>query len=85
VVEREFKHIQESFDRERAEGDSLGWKECVKDKPNRFRVYLAVSCALGSTITGNAAISDYLGIMLTNAGVPDQNTQLKIVSSPQFT
>jgi hypothetical protein len=84
MVQKEFNHIQDSFDNEREGGEDLGWKECVKTKPNRYRVYLAISCALGSTITGNAAISDYLGIMLNNAGVTDQTTQLKIVSSPQF-
>jgi hypothetical protein len=80
IVQHEFKHIQEAFESERGEGQELGWKECVRTKSSRFRIYLAISCALGSTITGNAAISDYLGLMLDNAGIHEQKTQLQIVS-----
>jgi MFS family permease len=98
VVREELRRIVEREEAERADGRRMGVREMVRTRSARKRVLLAVSAAVFSTIAGkegwpsggdggsreagNVAISYYLGPMLDNAGISDQNTQLQIVSLP---
>ena len=77
-----YKEIVDTINYEKNVGETLTLVQMVKTPVARKRMTLAISCAVFSTISGNVIASYYLGSMLTNAGITNTTTQLKIVSRP---
>lgn len=78
IVLAAYKEIVDTIEYEKNVGETLSLTQVVKTPNARKRVALACSAAVFSTIAGNVVASYYLGTMLDNAGITDENTQLQI-------
>lgn len=77
VVVTEYREIIETIGFEKRTG-SLSPFECLRTKGNRYRLLLMMSVAILSMTAGNNIVTYYLGTMLDQAGVTDENTQLQV-------
>ncbi|CAK7237506.1 hypothetical protein SCUCBS95973_009978 [Sporothrix curviconia] len=78
-VQMQFREIVDTLDYEKtAEGRSMNIVDMLKTPANRKRLFLALSIAPLSMLTGSSIITYYFGSMLDQAGVTDATTQLQI-------
>lgn len=72
------REIIDTLQYEKDEGKAVNYTELLKTTGNRKRVFLALSVAPLAMLTGSNIITFYFGTMLTQAGIKDAHTQLKI-------
>lgn len=77
VVLTEYREITETLEFEKATG-SISPLETIRTPGNRKRLLLCLSVAIFSMTMGNNVVTYYLGTMLDEAGITDENTQLKV-------
>ncbi|KUI66618.1 Lactose permease [Cytospora mali] len=77
-VQLQYQEIIDTIEYEKSDGKSLGFREIVRDAPNRKRLYLALSVAPLTMLTGSNVITYYYGTMLSQAGITSSKTQMQI-------
>lgn len=78
-VQMQYREIVGTLEYEKtAEGRSMSFADMFKSPANRKRLFLALSIAPLSMLTGSSIITYYFGSMLDQAGVTDATTQLQI-------
>ncbi|KAK7413250.1 hypothetical protein QQX98_007838 [Neonectria punicea] len=77
-VQVQYREIIDTLAYEKSDGKSLGFREIVRDAPNRKRLYLALSTAPLTMLTGSNVITYYYGTMLEQAGITSSKTQMEI-------
>ncbi|KAI1372073.1 hexose transporter [Hypoxylon crocopeplum] len=77
-VQVQYQEIIDTLNYEKSDGKRLGFHEIVRDAPNRKRLYLALSLAPLTMLTGSNVITYYYGTMLTQAGISSSQTQMEI-------
>lgn len=78
IVQLQFQEIMDTLAYEKSEGKSLGFKEIIRNAPNRKRLYLCLSVAPLTMLTGSNIITYYYGTMLSQAGITSSKTQMEI-------
>ncbi|CAK7238137.1 hypothetical protein SEUCBS140593_010363 [Sporothrix eucalyptigena] len=77
-VQLQFQEIMDTLNYEKTEGQSLGFRTIIKNAPNRKRLYLCLSVAPLTMLTGSNIITYYYGTMLSQAGITSSKTQMEI-------
>ncbi|KAF2795974.1 hexose transporter [Melanomma pulvis-pyrius CBS 109.77] len=78
IVQVQLREIMDTLQYEKDEGKSVNYFELFKTPGNRKRVFLALSVAPLAMLTGSNIITFYFGTMLSQAGIKNPKTQLKI-------
>lgn len=74
-----WQEIMDGIEFDKAEGRQATFKQVVRTPDMRMRLVLVASASVCAMLSGNNIVSFYLGDMLTQAGIPDSNTQMEIV------
>ncbi|CAK7233153.1 hypothetical protein SBRCBS47491_008512 [Sporothrix bragantina] len=77
-VQLQYQEIIDTLNYEKADGKSIGFREIVSNAPNRKRLYLCLSVAPLTMLTGSNIITYYYGTMLSQAGITSSKTQMEI-------
>lgn len=77
-VQVQYQEIIDTLTYEKSDGKGLGFREMIRDAPNRKRLYLALSVAPLTMLTGSNVITYYYGTMLSQAGITSSKTQMEI-------
>ncbi|KAH8681972.1 hexose transporter [Xylariales sp. PMI_506] len=78
VVQVQYQEIIDTLEYEKREGKSVAFREIVRNAPNRKRLFLALSVAPLTMLTGSNVITYYYGTMLDQVGITSSKTQLEI-------
>lgn len=78
IVLAQYQQIVDTIRYEKEIGAETALIEMVKTSGNRYRLVLALSCAVIAQLSGNNVITYYLGTMLDAAGITNTTTQLQI-------
>lgn len=68
-VQLQYQEVMDTLAYEKADGRSLGFREIVRNAPNRKRLYLCLSVSPLTMLTGSNIITYYYGTMLDQAGI----------------
>lgn len=77
-VQVQYQEVVETIAYEKSEGRSIGFREIVRTAPNRKRLYLALSVAPLTMVTGSNIITYYYSTMLDQVGITSSKTQMEI-------
>ncbi|KAL6362921.1 hypothetical protein LRP88_02321 [Fusarium phalaenopsidis] len=77
-VQTQYREVIDTLEYEKNEGRSVSIADMLKNRANRKRLLLALSVAPLAMLTGSNIITYYFGSMLTQAGLGDSVTQLKV-------
>ncbi|KAF5011443.1 hypothetical protein FDECE_2432 [Fusarium decemcellulare] len=77
-VQTQYREVIDTLEYEKNEGRSVNFADMLKNRANRKRLLLALSVAPLAMLTGSNIITYYFGSMLTQAGLGDPTTQLKV-------
>jgi len=75
TVQFEYREIKETIRMEMESKANSNYTDFFKTKGNRWRLIVLISLGLFSQWSGNAIISNYAGVLYTQAGVTDSNSQ----------
>ncbi|KAI0386744.1 hexose transporter [Hypomontagnella monticulosa] len=78
TTQAQFQEIIDTIEYEKSQGKGLGFRQIVRNAPNRKRLYLALSVAPLTMLTGSNVITYYYGTMLSQAGITSSTTQMEI-------
>lgn len=78
AVQLQFSEIIDTIEYEKSDGKSQGFKEIIRNAPNRKRLALALSVSPLTMLTGSNVITYYYGTMLSQAGITSSKTQMEI-------
>ncbi|KAI1098661.1 hexose transporter [Jackrogersella minutella] len=77
-TQAQFQEIVETLEYEKTQGKGLGFRQIIRSAPNRKRLYLVLSVAPLTMLTGSNVITYYYGTMLSEAGITSATTQMEI-------
>ena len=77
LLKFEMDEIDNAIEIEKAQSTSH-WKEWIRTRANRYRLFIVVTIGFIIQWTGNALISYYLHLVLNTIGITDPKTQLII-------
>jgi hypothetical protein len=77
-VKYEFEEIKAAIAFDRDVAANVGWKALIVTPGNRRRVRIIVAIAFFSQWSGNGLASYYLNVILSDIGITDSDTQVRI-------
>jgi len=77
LVQFEYDEVKKTIELESVLTET-GWGEIIRTAANRKRLFIVLALGLFSQWSGNGLVSYYLNTVLTEIGIDDSQTQLKI-------
>ncbi|CCG82767.1 Sugar transporter [Taphrina deformans PYCC 5710] len=78
LVQFEYDEVRKTLEVESVVGAQNGWMEIIRTPANRKRLGIIIALGVFSQWSGNGLVSYYLSKVLTEIGISDSQTQLKI-------